>query len=522
MKRYLTKLNIVFTLHLAVTAAVVFLGLPREFFLYSAGIVIFFSIFEPLQDSILLIARSIPIFVALPLSEQFDSLNMWRIVVLILFLTWLVNLARMRCIIDEVRAIMRAMKANMWGGIRYAWRQWPIEFLSVALVLISFASLVGAADISGGVKRIIFFLNLSMLFFVVRSVVTRENAARIAMNAVYSGIIVVFVGVFQLVLAYTMNVDRFSEFWALTVNKVLYGTAWANIAIAANTWFAYYSGTIHLRMFSSFPDTHSFPLYLLMILCFSVTLFAFEKKRIKQYLLVTVIALAAFEAVLSGTRGIWASAVFAVVFIGYLFVRRYPVRKIALLPLVLFFISLPLASFIFNSPQFQFSGTPAERAVFAERIKSIVDTGETSNQGRIYIWKETLRSMGKHPLLGVGIGNFPIVLALNPSAIKAGASAHNLYLNFFAELGVLGFIATSLLIAVILKKAWELFMRGDDAFTKFFALNALVYFVWILWYSMTDVAIFDERPFLLLMLLMGMLFALGARSSSVRLPFADK
>ena len=60
--------------------------------------------------------------------------------------------------------------------------------------------------------------------------------------------------------------------------------------------------------------------------------------------------------------------------------------------------------------------------------------------------------MGKHPLLGVGIGNFPVVLALNPSASKAGASAHNLYLNFFAELGVLGFVATSLFIVVIIKK----------------------------------------------------------------------
>ena len=517
MKRYLTKLNIVFALQLITVMAVVFGGVPREAFLFSAAALVFFVIFSPLEETVLLIARSIPIFVALPITEQFDSLNMWRIIVLILFFRWLGDTARIRSIIDEVHTIVSATRENIWKGILYTWRQWPIEFLSGALICISFASLIGAADIGGGVKRIIFFLNLAMLFFVVRSIATRENTARIAMNAVYSGIIVLLVGVLQLVLAYTLNVDFFSEFWALTVNKALYGTAWANIAIAANTWFAYYSGTIHVPMFSSLPDTHSFPLYLLMILCFATTLFAFEKNKVKKYILGAVIALAAFEAVLSGTRGIWASAVFAVLFIGYLFIRRYPVRKAVVLPLALFFISLPLASLIFNSPQFQFSGTPAERAVFAERIKSIIDTGETSNQGRIYIWKATLRSMSEHPLLGVGIGNFPVVLALNPSAIKAGASAHNLYLNFFAELGVLGFIATSLLIALIMKKAWELFVRHDEAFVRFFALNALVYFIWILWYSMTDVAIFDERPFLLLMILVGMLFAF-ARSSSARLP----
>ncbi|MCR4322684.1 MAG: O-antigen ligase family protein, partial [Candidatus Azambacteria bacterium] len=275
----------------------------------------------------------------------------------------------------------------------------------------------------------------------------------------------------------------------------------------------YYSGTIHLRMFSSFPDTHSFPLYLLMILCFSVVLFAFEKSTLKKYMLGALIALAAFEAVLSGTRGIWASAVFVVLFIGYLFVRRYSIRKEALIPLALFFISLPIASFIFNSPQFQFSGTATERAVFSERIKSIVDTQETSNQGRIYIWKETIRSIGRHPLLGVGIGNFPVILALNPTAIKAGASAHNLYLNFFAEIGALGFIATSALIIIILKKGWELYTRGTNEFAQFFGLNALLYLIWILWYSMTDVAIFDERAFLLFAILLGVLFALSPRPS---------
>lgn len=513
MKRYLTKLNIVFALQGAAAIAVVFGDFPRETFLFSVAVLVFFSLFSPLEEIVLLIARSIPIFVALPITEHFDSLNMWRIIVLILFFRWLSDSARIRRIIGEVRAFARAIKTNAWHAVARAWRQWPIEFLSVALIGISCASLIGAADIGGGVKRIIFFLNLTMLFFVVRSITTRENTMRIAMNAVYSGIIVVLAGMLQLVLAYTMNVDRFSEFWALTVNKALYGNAWANIAIAANTWFAYYSGTIHLRMFSSFPDTHSFPLYLLMILCFAATLFAFEKSKLKKYMLGAVIALAAFEAVLSGTRGIWASAVFAAVFIGYLFVRRYPMRKEVVLPLILFFASLPLAALIFNSPQFQFAGTPAERAVFTERIKSIIDTEETSNQGRIYIWKETIRSMGDHPLLGVGIGNFPVVLALNPSASKAGASAHNLYLNFFAELGVLGFIATSLLIVVIFKKGWELFTRGADDYVRFFALNALMYLVWILWYSMTDVAIFDERPFLLLMVLLGMLFALARLSS---------
>jgi len=122
--------------------------------------------------------------------------------------------------------------------------------------------------------------------------------------------------------------------------------------------------------------------------------------------------------------------------------------------------------------------------------------------------------MVAHPFLGVGIGNFPVVLALNPSAIKAGASAHNLYLNFFAELGILGFVASSVLIFELCRRAWLVFRRYDGM-TRFFAFNVLLYLIWIIWYSMTDVAIFDERPFLLSMIFVGALFAFEPKESSV-------
>lgn len=515
MRNFFTKLNIVFALQCAAVVAAIVFDVPREIFLFTAGIMVFFVAFSTLEESVLLVARSIPIFVALPITEQFDSLNMWRIVVALMFAKWFFVPERIWGLFAALRALVAQARTSIADAVRTAWRTWRIETLSVALFLISWISLIGASDLRGGIKRIIFFVNLSMLFFVVRSVVTKGSFRRVALNVALSGALVAIAGFIQLVLAYTMNVDHFSEFWALVVNKTLYGTAWANIAIMANTWFAYYNGTIHLRMFSSFPDTHSFPLYLLMVSGFAVSLLMYETRKVLRVLLLVLIIVMMFEAVLSGTRGIWASIVFAVMFAGFVGIRKYVSRReLAYLsmPLVLFLVSLPLAGFIFNSPQFQFSGTAVEKKVFAERIKSIVDTEETSNQGRIFIWKETLKSVAMHPLFGVGIGNFPVVLALNPTAIKAGASAHNLYLNFFAELGIFGFIASSALIFEICRRAWLVF-KEYDGMIRFFALNALLYLIWIIWYSMTDVAIFDERPFLLSMIFVGALFAFEPRST---------
>src|SRR3989338_4922759 len=151
--------------------------------------------------------------------------------------------------------------------------------------------------------------------------------------------------------------------------------------------------------------------------------------------------------------------------------------------------------------------------VFSKKNKMNKENKQGSKKGRVYIWKETLVSMARNPVLGVGIGNFPTILKQNPTAIKAGASAHNLYLNFFAELGIFGFAAAILIIYEILKKSRQLFKNSEFA-VWFFGLNALLYLIWILWYNMTDVAIFDERAFLLLMIFVGTIFSLSYERTS--------
>lgn len=509
MRAWFTKLNIVFTVQIIVVICAVFGIFPREAFLSSAGLLIFFVLFSPLEESMLLMARSIPIFVALPVTEAFDSLNMWRILVLILFLKWFFPV-RVRRLVREISFLYAQAKKNMGDAWKYAWNNWRTETLGIFLFLIALCSLFKAEDALLGVKRIIYFMNLWMLFFVVRSVARPEHIKKIAWNTLYGGTIVLIVGLLQLAGAYIMTVDRFSEFWALQANKTLYGNAWAHIAIRANTWFAYYNGTIHLRMFSSFPDTHSFPLYLLMGLCFALFLFFEEKGGEKVLFLFSYISISLAEIVLSGTRGVWASALFPLLFLWYLSWKKYPVPRLAFAPFIAFPALLILSGFIFNAPQFRLAGSVSEKSVLAERIKSIVDTGEESNRGRIFIWKETLRSIARNPLLGVGMGNFPVILKLNPTATKAGASAHNLYLHFFAELGIFGFMVFSLIIWETGKAGWRIFTGSDSAAIHFFGLNFLVYFTWILWYSMTDFAIFDERAFLLLMILLGVVFALAS------------
>ena len=59
---------------------------PREAALFLTGLLIFYFIFSPLEDSLWVFIASIPLFVALPVTEGFDTMANWRILLAVLFL----------------------------------------------------------------------------------------------------------------------------------------------------------------------------------------------------------------------------------------------------------------------------------------------------------------------------------------------------------------------------------------------------------------------------------------------------
>ena len=64
----------------------VFNVLPVEASLFLTGLLIFYFIFSPIEDSLWVFIASIPLFVALPITENFDSMANWRILLAIMFL----------------------------------------------------------------------------------------------------------------------------------------------------------------------------------------------------------------------------------------------------------------------------------------------------------------------------------------------------------------------------------------------------------------------------------------------------
>ena len=478
-----SRLNLVFIGQLILFGLVVTGILPRSVVPYLAGALAVYVLLVSLEDATLFFVRSIPFFIAIPLTATLDNFNTWRIIVGIIFLKWLYK---------------------EWLNYR--------KYLSLPLLLLlttAVLSIIPASDKMLAVKRIIYFLNLSLIGVVIYDLAQKEEfSKKLIKNISIPVIIVTVVGFLQLGSTYVMDIYQFMGFWAGKVQFNQFGAGWSYITYnLGNTWYAYYGEQISLRMFSLFPDSHSFPQFILLGLPAVFTVFWNKKKT-----LIVLISLIFLAAILTGTRGIWAAgaaSAFLAILLMFWFKKiklnqpaQIVFRKISS-SFIIFFLLFIVAFPIFASPQFRLYKMDSE--LLAKRVRSIINFGETSNKERIRIWKLSLESIKNNPFLGVGIGNFPVVLNQDLSLAKAGSSAHNVYLQIATEMGVPALIFALWFLSGLMLKSYNNFVISRNNELTIYNGTALIFVPWVLIYCLTDIALFDERSFLLFVATLAMI-----------------
>ena len=523
--------NFLYFSYLIIIFGVAFLSWPRFLVLVVSGLFLGGFCFLSIKDKAKMFIRLIPFFVALPLTSHFDSLNLWRLAAIIIFLHWFWLIRKDFWV--EIKKFLKSPQES----IVYFWQNYQVEFLWIVIMAISILSIFKAVYPLTSFRRIIYFLNLSLIYFPIKYLV-KKNKEKILISFradfLWAAGLVGLIGFFQLMSSYFFSLNGFMKFWAAKVQLAFYGSHWSYIVRRLNTWFAYnFSSSLRLRMFSTFPDSHTFPLFLIISLPWLIwpTIDNFYQKlstggrsifnRIKEFLkfkiswpiLFNFILILFFfvEIVLSGTRGIWLG-----IMLGYLLLLFWWIRirkrnnysrfclEFSGIILLVFVISFIYAYLILSFPQFihneNFSFSQGEGLI--KRVGSMINLQETSNSGRIFIWRKTIESITRNPLLGVGIFNFPVILREKISMTKAGATAHNLYLHIAAEIGLFGLFFSLWLIWLILKQLIYLIKTKSELSAGLFFL-LLFAFVWVLGYSLTDAAILDERIFLELAILVG-------------------
>ena len=503
-----------------VTALAVSFGVvEREAVFFVTAMLLLFIALGSLEEGMVLFIVSIPFFFALPFSELFDSMANWRILVIALFIKYILTLWK-----TYVAKVSRPKVGDFWVPKKIISDVLHSKLLIVAAAFIAWGTIssLQAVYFSAGIKKMLFLTNIFLLFPIILFIIKKNGINKVLLAIWYSLFSILAIGFTQLISLFVVPLEQFWRFWAGSVIPVFYGYNLGELLQTANTWFASGGGgPPTLRMFSVFPDSHSFAMFVMLGLVVPVALWLVGMPRRRAGGLLSVILAGFLALIFSGSRGVWLSAAGVVTVLGGMWASLnwkkcegnsiFFVKRLTAL-FVLFGILFLPASLISSLTQ-RAQGGIADSLTGIKRVRSITDFEEVSNRSRLQIWKAALGTIAERPVFGVGPGNFSVALGEDIGASRKGASAHNLYLDIASEMGVPGLLLFLLLIGRILYRMLssiftvqnsesraENLERSESSIqdSKFIIQKSMpmvfsVYFLWILGYSFFDVVLLNDK-----------------------------
>jgi O-antigen ligase len=182
-------------------------------------------------------------------------------------------------------------------------------------------------------------------------------------------------------------------------------------------------------------------LFLVPLVAVAGSLLLYERRRPVRVTALVFLAIAVPAVVLTFSRGGWLAL--AAVAIGL--AVSHPRRLWLLAALLATALTLGLVPAI------------RQRALFDLRFNS----GESLN-GRVRLWSGTVEMLRHRPITGAGLGGFTDRMGAtfkNPFQITP-IFPHNIVLNFWSELGLLGLLAFGWIVVATALAAWRGWRRG--------------------------------------------------------------
>ena len=243
------------------------------------------------------------------------------------------------------------------------------------------------------------------------------------------------------------------------------------------------------RVFSTLENPNILAAYLDVVACVLLGLFSrLQDRRTRIWLAIGIICCMACLA-MTYARG--ACLTIAVIMAGYGAVKD---RRILVAVLVV------AAGILVLNP------------VLLERMTTMFSVGDTSSEMRIAMWESTLQMIMDHPVLGIGGGAYSLVYPIYDTYIVDGSvtlvHAHNIYLNYVAEIGIMGgmgftiFLFGTMITALFSKKEMP-----DDFFGGLMVGLGLA-LISVALNGLTDDVLYNLPSSMLLWMMCGMVVAL--------------
>jgi len=408
--------------------------------------------------------------------------------------------------------------------------------LILAFLFISVFSITQAWNEERAVRKILVFLSVFPLYFMIISVFSpfykggqggfqMANIYKILNALIMSGFILSLIGVAQFVAQFFIGVDPIMISWSKYIAPVFYGNTFGAEVVSNPSWLVNIGGATVLRAFSLFPDPHMFsfylglliPVVLAIVLCSKdnvnchselvsesinnkgLSCFQFVKQSIgrignnggyrqkilKQVqndsflfnskLLYLVLFTMFLAELFTFSRGGYLGMIAGVGVVIILLWRQITFNK----KIALGLISAIAIIFLLTASQ-----------SVASRFLSSFNFNEGSNTERIKNWSQGYEMFADNFLFGVGIGNYS--LEIDPIiAYRTPVYAHNLYLDIGAEMGIFALIIWVTLITATICQLYKNGKNNKSLFSKAVSAGLIGSLVWFSIHSFFDTSIYS-------------------------------
>ncbi len=350
-------------------------------------------------------------------------------------------------------------------------------------LLFSFLSIIKAEEIGWAIRKLLVFLSIFPLYFVVSDTFTKKDFLKISRVFAYSSFSISLLGIFQFISQFIWDKNLIFDFWAKHLATFFLGNAFSQSVISLPSWWVNIGGHTLLRATSLFPDPHMLSFFLGMTLPFSIVLLTIKKRPQKYYIFYGLISLVNLIClILTFSRGGYIGLLTAGLWLLIISCRKIKKKQRSLLFGVLIFLAVLV-----------FSIGPVRT-----RLLSSFDLSEGSVAGRIEIWQQAFSVWQGNFFLGVGIGNYSYYL--NPLFdYRLPVYAHNTYLDIAVEMGVFALLVWILIFIYTIYKL-STNQNSKSKIQNIALSTSLIYF---LAHSFFDTPIYSPRILPLLIIILG-------------------
>jgi len=376
-----------------------------------------------------------------------------------------------------------------WLG-RNIFQKFLAEFFSKNLqalglfffIILAGMSLLGAENPLWGMRKIIYFLSIFPLYFLVVNLADNsKKIKKIIKGLIVSASLVALIGLFQFLAQFVFGLEKVYDFWAMNILPVFSGFNLGALILAYPSWLVNISGKTIMRAFSLFSDPHMFSFYLGITMPF---LIALRPKIFKGWIFKVSIVLLFIALLLSFTRGAYLALIASFLVLSFILWRYLNNRKIAL---------LLLASLLV----FVIPATP-----FSDRFYSTFNLSEGSNVGRLEMWQQASQAGLKNFWRGVGLGNYSLIVNTD-FGYRNPVTAHNLYLDIFSEMGFFALAVWLLLVLGTIGYLFEKLKRIGNKEKKYFLTALIGSLTYLSIHSFFETPIYSPVVLAILMIILG-------------------